>query len=89
MKEVLREVCLESVREELAGDDETITYLEELIDVFSAALPGHAVVLEPAEHPTRVLWLPPDGEAMVVWYEHDEFARREPFAQYVVSLFDE
>jgi hypothetical protein len=86
MKKVLREVCLESIRDELEGDDETIAYLKGLITDFVEKFPGYGVMLDPDETPDRVLWLTPSS-ATVIWYEHDSFARREPFEEWVTGLF--
>lgn len=88
MRKLLRRVCLDSIRDELEGDDETIAYLKERIADFAEELPGYGVHLEPDEQPDRVLWLPPGDEPVVLWYEDDAFERREPFAQYVAGLFE-
>jgi hypothetical protein len=72
----------------ISRDDETIAYLKERIADLAEELPGYGVYLEPQEQPDRVLWLPPGGEATVIWYEDDEFARREGFVEYVAELFE-
>lgn len=88
MHAVLRWVCLESIRGELEDDDETIAYLQELVDGFAEELPGYGVYLEPQENPDRVLWFGPEGRATIIWYEDDAFERRELFEDYVASLFE-
>jgi hypothetical protein len=88
MPKLLRRVCLDAIRDEIEGDDETVAYLKERIRELSVELPGFGVYLEPDEQPDRVLWLPPGGEATVIWYEDDAFERREPFARYVADLFE-
>src|SRR5262249_48822757 len=88
MRKLLRWVCVDSIRDELDGDDETIAYLKELSTDLAAELPGYGVYLEPNEQPDRILWLPPGGEAVVLWYENDAIDRREPFAEYLVDLFE-
>ena len=87
MSEILQWVCVDSVAEELADDDDALAYVRELAETHGAALPGWGVLLERETHPDRVLWFPPGGEATVIWYEHDDFERRETFASWVVSLF--
>jgi hypothetical protein len=86
MKKILREVCTESIRDELDGDEETLSGLKELVRELAEELPGYGVMLDPNETPDRILWFGPE-EAIVLWYEHDEFGRREPFAEWVASLF--
>ena len=56
-----------------------------------AELRGHGVLLEPAEPPERLLWIRPEGEGdpMVLWHEDKTFARRQPFDEWLVSLFAE
>ncbi len=46
------------------------------------------MILEPEDQPDRVLWMPPDAEPSVVWYEDDVFARREPFHAWLERLFE-
>ncbi|WP_432981883.1 hypothetical protein [Dactylosporangium sp. CA-233914] len=91
MADVLRRVCVDDVLEELGEDtdDELPEYLDELHAGFVAELPGHGVVLGPAEHPARLLWLPRGGAATVIWYEDEQFARRETFAAWVVRLIED
>lgn len=89
MKKLLRYVCYESIANEIAGDEETITYTKELARDFAQEMPGHGVILEPEEHPDRLLWMPPDAEPVVLWYEHDAFKRREPFSAWLAWLFAE
>jgi hypothetical protein len=86
MKKVLRHVCLDSIRDEIEGDDETIAYLEELSENLALAHPGHGVVLAPSESPDRMLWIAPAAEPTVLWYENDAIAARKPFAQWLADL---
>lgn len=78
MAEVLRQVCLESVRDELEDDDETLSYLADLVGELTTEFPGFGVVLAD-EHPDPVLWIGPEGKVAVIWYHHDAFDRQEPF----------
>jgi hypothetical protein len=71
MGAVLREVCLDSIPDELDGDEETIAYLEELIEEYTTGYPGFGIVLEPPDHPERILWLDPAGTATALTYRHD------------------
>ncbi len=87
MKKLLRYVCYESIADEIEDDDETVAYAKELARDFAEEMPGFGVILEPNEHPDRLLWMPPDAEPVVVWYEDDAFARREPFSAWAASLF--
>lgn len=89
MREVLRAVCIEDVRDELEDDEDTLDYLGELVEGFVEEFPGFGVRLEPSEHPDRVLWLAPDGSATLLWYEDDAFDRREPFAAWAAALLEE
>jgi hypothetical protein len=85
MKKILLYVCYESIADELDCDDETLEYVKELARDFAEEMPGYGVILEPEQHPDRVLWIPPSRaerdkrEPMVIWYEDDAFERREPF----------
>ncbi|MEO7331298.1 MAG: hypothetical protein ABI193_22165 [Minicystis sp.] len=88
MKSILREVCIESIREELEGDRETLKYLRELVAGFTLEFPGYGVMLDPGETPDRVLWFGPEGP-LLLWYEDDAFARRESFSAWVVGLWSE
>jgi hypothetical protein len=94
MREILREICIEDVAEELDLDDEddeeaqqTRAYLEELVAKYAGEFPGFGVLLEPREHPDRVLWFGPDGEVTVIWYEDDAFDERRGFVPWVLRLF--
>jgi hypothetical protein len=87
MNLVLRYVCLDSVRDELEGDDETIAYLKDMVAKLSAKYAGHGVVLEPDESPTRMLWIPPRGEPEVLWYDNDAIDARKPFGKWLSDLF--
>lgn len=88
MKRVLMRVCFESIAEEIDGDDEAVDYAKGLARGFADEMPGYGVILEPDDQPDRVLWMPPDAEPIVVWYEDDAFARREPFHAWLESLFE-
>jgi hypothetical protein len=88
MSSVLRWVCLDSIRDEIEDDDETVAYLEELIESFTGEFPGYGVYLEPQESPDRVLWFGPGRGATVLWYQDDEFERREAFEDYVLGVFE-
>jgi len=88
MDEVLKRVCVESVREELEGDDEALAYVRELATTFASEMPGYGVYLEPSESPDRILWLSPEGQATVLWYEDDTFDRRKPFSAWLDGLFE-
>ncbi len=78
MVEVLRYVCRDSIADELAGDHETLAYLDELVEAYTAEFPGWGVALDPDTYPDPVLWIAPDGTTTVMWYERDAFNRREP-----------
>jgi hypothetical protein len=88
MRKLLHEVCVDAVRDELEGDDEALAYVEELAQTFARKMPGYGVRLEPDEHPDRILWMTP-RRAIVLWYDDDAFDRREPFSDWVASLFED
>src|SRR5579863_7747683 len=67
MADVLRQVCLESVRDELEDDEETLSYLADLAGELAGEFPGYGAVLA-TEHPDPVLWIAPDGTVTVIWY---------------------
>jgi hypothetical protein len=89
MKALLRKVCVDSVRDELEGDDEAIAYVKELAADFAAEMPGFGAIIEPEDHPDRLVWFAPSGAATLIWYEHDAFERREPFSRWLAELFEE
>jgi hypothetical protein len=88
MSRILKDVCIDSIRDELEGDDETLDYLRELVAGFVDEFPGYGVILEPRENPDRLLWFGPRGEATCLWYDNDAFERREKFGEWVAGLFD-
>lgn len=88
MDKILRQVCVNSVKEELAGDDEAIAYVRDLAKSFAKTMPGFGVYLEPQESPDRILWFDRKGQATVLWYDHDAFDRREPFSAWLDALFE-
>jgi hypothetical protein len=85
MAAVLRHVCLESVEDELEDDEETLSYLADLVDELTGDFPGFGVVLSD-EHPDPVLWIAPAGKVTVIWYHRDAFDRQEPFADAVARI---
>ena len=90
MADVLRYACHDSIAGELDDDPETLDWLLELADGLARQHPGHGVLLEPDDDAVcRMLWLPGDARAEVLWYENNEITRSWPFARWVYDLFDD
>jgi len=85
MAAVLRQVCIESIQDELEDDEETLAYLAELVDELTGDFPGYGVVLA-EENPDPVLWIAPTGDVAVIWYYRDAFDRQEPFPEIVAGI---
>jgi hypothetical protein len=81
-------VCIDAIRDELEGDEETLAFLRENVGRFVEAFPGFGVALQPEEQPDRVLWYPPGGPAKVITYDDDAFDEGKPFAEWVRDLFE-
>jgi hypothetical protein len=87
MKAVFQYACVETVQEELEGDDEALKYVKELARDLTKRFPGFGVLLDPDEQPDRILWLGGKGAPLLLWYEDDDVERREPFGEWVREIF--
>ncbi|MFJ2061085.1 hypothetical protein ACIOMM_34905 [Streptomyces sp. NPDC087908] len=75
MKDILREVCIESVADELEDVPEALEGVWELVSESIDKFPGYRVVLA-EEQPDPVLWISPSGSVTYLRYRHEAFAAR-------------
>ncbi len=74
-------VCVDSIRAEIEDDEATLEHVEQLAVELAERFPGYGVLLDRETQPDCILWLGPAGEATLLYYEHDEVDRREPFEE--------
>jgi hypothetical protein len=87
MKAVFQWACVDSIKEEIEDDEDTLTYVKELAADLTKRFPGSGVLLDPDEQPDRILWLRAKGAPLLLWYEDDDVERQEPFGEWVRDIF--